>query len=141
MPTKRCCTSDDCLNTIACIWVGQSESAAPFFLLHVIHFFNVQTNTKMSNQKITLPTGNTPRTVQVPPFLIEYTSELDLYLELKRSFTEMFCEWVVSANFKCRSEDQDYSPEIYMYVQELFGEMYRAQKDGKTEIILTLSSN
>lgn len=95
----------------------------------------------MSNQKITLPTGNTPRTVQVPPFLVEYTSELDLFLELKRSFTEMFCEWVVSANFKCRSEDQDYSPEIYMYVQELFGEMYRAQKDGKTEIILTLSSN
>lgn len=95
----------------------------------------------MQNPKITLPTGNTPRTVQVPYFLVEYTSELDLYLELKRCFTEMFCEWVVSENYKSKFKDADYTPEIFMYVQELFGEMHRAQQDGKTEIVLTLSNN
>jgi len=94
----------------------------------------------MPNQKLRLPSGNTPHKVQVPPFLLEFTADLDLFLDVKRSLNDMFVEWILSENYKGRVESE-YSSDLFLYVNELLDELHKAQRNGSTEIILSMNLN
>lgn len=94
----------------------------------------------MSNQKLRFPSGNAPRTIQVPPFLLESTADLSLFLDVKRSLNDMFVEWILSENYKGRIETE-YSSDLFLYVNELLDELHKAQQEGSTEIVLSMNLN
>ena len=92
-------------------------------------------------QKPTINLSRKDATVQIPPFLLDYTADLTLFLELKRSLSEMFTFWVQSEDYKSKCEGNDYTPEIHFYVQELFDSIFVAQKGGDVDIKLSINHN
>jgi hypothetical protein len=92
-------------------------------------------------QKPTINLSRKEATVQVPYFLLDYTADLTLFLALKRSFTEMFTFWVQSEDYKSKVENNDYTPEIHFYVQELFDSIHLAQQGGNVDIKLSVNNN
>jgi hypothetical protein len=100
-----------------------------------------QSNTQYIMRKPTIDLSRKGTTVPVPSFILDYTSDLANLLALKRSFTEMFTFWVMSENYKDKPNEQDYSPEVYMYLQELFDAIYLAQQEGEFPVTLSINNH
>jgi len=79
--------------------------------------------------------------VQIPSLLLDYTVNVDNLLELKRSISEMFSEYVKTELYKQKCQDSDFTPEIHQSLQSLFDEMFYAQKGGEIEISLSFNQN
>jgi hypothetical protein len=79
--------------------------------------------------------------VQIPSFLLDYTVNVDNLLELKRSISEMFAEYVKTDLYKEKCQDSDFTPDIHQSLQYLFDQMFYAQKGGEIEISLLVNQN
>ncbi len=93
-----------------------------------------------NSQQIVLMLDETPLQVELPPFFADYTIRLQDYVELKRSFGDMFDAYVRSDSYKSRDWDGEHAPDIFMYFNELLDNLFIAQQ-SRPNISITIGSN